>query len=100
MSRSAASSLPAFHSAFRPRSAAAASAEPPPMPDATGRFLVSVSAGASPPPKRPRRAQHQIVAFAVQACGERPSIASDSAGAGSIASTSPRSVNTARLCSG
>ncbi len=104
MSRRPASSLSKFHSRRKPRSAAAASAEPPPIPDATGKFLVRVSFAPffsfSGAPKARAARNTRLSPSPSNPLAKGPRIVSDRLGALSISSTSAMAVNTARLCSG
>ncbi len=64
------------HSRVNSRSVAAASAEPPPSPDAIGRFFVRVSAApcadARARPQCSRGREHEIVLGVAKLASERP----------------------------
>ena len=85
------------------RNAAAASAEPPPIPEATGRFFsrTSLPAGGMPACSASRRAARRIRLSASSASrtANGPTTDKDRSSAGETPSRSPIAVNTTRLSS-
>ena len=102
-SANASSEIARFQTSLSPRSVAAASLEPPPMPDATGRFFSSridtggqADEGAAAR-SLSRAAMTRLPPSSGIAAAPGPVTAKRSDGAGSIAMRSPKRVKTLRL---
>ena len=97
-----ASPMSSFQSRASPRSAAAASLDPPPTPDATGRFFFStIETGPLAPPQSRRRISRARSTRLVSSVGtlpaNGPSTARLSSSADAKVSRSPKRVNTASV---